>query len=248
MEIRENGLLISVGWLVDKKMYFCGKALTVPHIVGLCTAPEFRFKGYAALLLNKMFDICADSPFITLYPFKHAFYKKFGFATVSFDFPAPENAEATATDLSYVEKTYSQFITRLDYYIDRTDADFRFYDSVFKCDGEGFLKIDDGFVCPDGYLPSKYKKTDKEGVMARIINVEKAMRLSGVNLDRPVTLKDFEIAKNNFSFTASNGRLQKSRLTGREITVSELTAAIFGQNENLKDIFPIKKGYLFDKY
>ncbi len=248
VEIKENGCLYSVGWLVDKKLVFNGKTLTVPHIVGLCTAPEHRYKGYAAKLLGKMFQICSDSPFITLYPFSHAFYEKFGFTTVSFDFTPPDNCTAHDVDTKYVKKIYDGFINRLDYYIDRTDEDFEFYDGVYKCDGGSFSAVSDGFICPDGYLPSAYEKTDVKGVMARIVNVEKALSLTSATADFPLTLTDKNIEKNNLSFTLNCGRRTPCADLGKEISINDLTAAVFGQNEKMKEIFPLKNGHLIDKY
>ena len=115
-EKRADGKLVSVLWLVEKKILFRGRIVPVKHIVGLCTAPEYRNRGYAKALLAETLATLTGTPFVTLYPFDHAFYEKMGFATVSFDDDPPVGATKASVDADLLVDLYRDFCRDLDYY------------------------------------------------------------------------------------------------------------------------------------
>ncbi|MGN1042447.1 MAG: GNAT family N-acetyltransferase [Christensenellales bacterium] len=241
----DGGRLRSALYLVEKKVFYCGKTITVPHIVGLGTFIEDRKKGYAAELLKRTLN-SLDYPFVTLYPFSHAFYEKYGFSAVSFDFDEPADKGIPVSSDRAREK-YLRFCDGLDFYVLREEEDYRFFDEVYRADGEGFYEADEGVGCPDGFIPKAFRKTQKKGVMARIVDLEKAMRLTGVSCDRPVSVKDGVIEKNNRSFSLDGGKPVFCE-SGEETDVSVLTSAVFGDGTKAGGRFPGINGYLADKY
>lgn len=246
----DGGKLCAALYLLPKKMNFNNRNVTVPHIVGLGTDPEKRHLGYGKQLILKSFAACKDSPFITLYPFNHAFYEKFGFAAVSFDFEPPQ-CESEPADEKSLLRLYNEFCEGLDYYFERDENDFRFYCETLKLDNECYELVNgglDGFVSSDEYIPRRFIQTQNKGVMARIVSLEKAMLLTGATFTTPLTVTDKFIAGNNRTFTLENGKIKPCENGELVIDISELTSAVFGKCERVHDLFPKKKGYLADRY
>ncbi|MBR1746849.1 MAG: GNAT family N-acetyltransferase, partial [Clostridia bacterium] len=143
-ELFSDGRLVSVLWLVKKKMYFSGEVLPVPHVVGLCTHPDYRGRGFATELIRRTVSSLPGVPFLTLYPFSHEFYKRLGFATVSFDDDPPDRAEKVSAPTDLLEDLYRDFCAGADYYYIRNKADFDFYRAVNAPYGEGYALLDGG--------------------------------------------------------------------------------------------------------
>lgn len=239
-EKRVGDKLVSVLWLVDKPLYFCGKDLTVPHVVGLCTDPEERNKGYAKALLSETIASLRGAPFLTLYPFSHAFYEKMGFCTVSYDDQPPQGRAETSADASLLTALYADFCRDLDYYFFRREEDFSFYKDVNAPCGENYALLDGGkrgFRSPDEYLPASFSdlKGEKKGVMARICDVETAMRLLPIDLDPVRVVDPLGVEKRAFRCRAGEVEFLSD---GRPISPQEL----------LQRVFEGKKGYLLDRY
>jgi len=245
-DLSEDGKLRSALYLVDKKLFYRGEIAAVSHIVALGTFVRDRKKGYAERLIKKVLNE-SDKPFVTLYPFNHAFYEKYNFAAVSFDFP-PSGERKGKADLSEVERNYRALCGNLDYRFVRKKKDFEFYERVFAADGESYVLTTDGIDSPDGFLPYSYRLTDVKGVMVRIADIFYAMRLTKVTCDIPITVTDPIIEKNNISFTLSDGEIIPCERGEITVDIGELTEAVFGKSEILKNIFPPLNGYLADKY
>lgn len=246
LAVFEKNKLRSALYLVDKSLRYGDKRAKIKHIVALGTFVEARRKGYAERLIFEAINTC-DAPFITLYPFSHAFYKKYGFETVSFDFEEPEQKGQRAS-CEQAKSIYDGFCEGLDYCFERSEEDFRFFEEVFAADGESFTAVEGGLMSPDGYIPKDYTLTAKEGVMARICDVKKALALTGVTTDVRIRLRDEIAAKNNFSFRLKGGEIIRCDGFDIEVSVAELTKAVFGKSQALENIFPPKQGYLADKY
>ncbi len=244
--LTEGGKLRSALYLVDKKLFYRGKISAVSHIVGLGTFIRDRKKGYAERLIKKVLNE-SEKPFVTLYPFNHAFYEKYGFAAVSFDFP-PSGENKGMASAEEAEKCYRLLCGNLDYSFVREKKDFDFYEKVFAADGESYVLTTDGIDSPDGFLPFTYRLTDIKGVMARIADIFSAMRLTKVTCDIPITVTDPIIEKNNISFTLSDGEIIPCERGEITVDIGKLTEAVFGKSEILKGIFPPLNGYLADKY
>lgn len=247
MDVRENGELRSALYLVDKKVYFRGEIITVPHIVALGTFEKYRNKGYAKELLKKTFEVCKESPFITLYPFSHAFYEKFGFATVSYVAPLPDAERTEVKNDGLLLSLYNRLCEGLDFYNVRTEDDFGFYRTLHAIDGESYNLLDGGvkgFASPDEYIPPSIDDCSRPGVMARIINLEKAVKLSKLDLPEPLSVVDGYIGENNVSFAASNGEIRLCS-EGKETDIRELCASCFGKGAAKS---PPIRGFLADKY
>ena len=241
-EKRVDGRLVSVLWLVDKKAFFLGKVLTVPHVVGLCTDPDYRNRGYARDLLQETMRSLSGIPFLTLYPFSHAFYEKLGFGTASYDDEAPKDCEKTNVDDTLLLRLYEDFCRPLDFYFLRTEEDFSFYRAVNAPNGESYALLNNGaygFSSPDEYIPHTFSalKGEKKGVMARLVDIDAAIKIFGATLP-PIKLSDPLIDENNRAFRAENGVVFPVESADDEMTVGELATLLFSQ----------KKGYLADRY
>ena len=244
-EKRADGKLVSVLWLVDKKIFFRGRIVPVKHIVGLCTAPEYRNRGYAKALLAETLATLTGTPFVTLYPFDHAFYEKMGFATVSFDDDPPVGATKTSVDADLLVDLYRDFCRDLDYYYIRNREDFAFYKAVNAPFGENYALLDggkSGFCSPDEYIPRSFsdKAEKKKGVMARIAD------LSAVEEYFPLPCR---LAATDPLVPANNRVVigQQYPAPALRLPVADLTSALFGRNANLP-FFGQTAGHLADRY
>jgi predicted acetyltransferase len=77
--------IVSMLTLIPKKIFIRGKVFSCPYIVGACTHPDFRNRGFITKLLYDAFSVMKERGEVVtaLYPFSHAFYEKSGFITVS---------------------------------------------------------------------------------------------------------------------------------------------------------------------
>lgn len=242
----DGNSLKSALYLVKKTLRYGDKLAEIRHITALGTFIKDRHKGYAEELIKLALN-GSDVPFITLYPFSHAFYEKYGFATVSYDFDRPD-AKTERIDLKKAKLLYDDFCDDLDYCFSRSEEDFAFLEEVYNADGESFCLSDGGLDSPDGYEPAKFFLTEKKGVMARIADLKKALSITDVSTDARIKVHDDIIRKNNLSFTLGKGKIIPCDGFDIEVDAAEITKAIFGKSEVLKDIFPEKRGYLADRY
>lgn len=250
VSLTENGEMLSALRLVPKKLFYAHSVTVIPHVVGLGTPVKYRHKGYAAALLKKTFALCREKklPFITLYPFSHDFYRKFSFATVSYDYSRVPRTDATADVGDLVEK-YDAFHKNLDYGFVRNEEDFGFYKKLLAADGEDFyLTADGGYLSPDEYLPPEFYTGSAEGVMARIADLTAALALTGVSLPFPIKVTDPFCPQNNLVFSLEKGKIIPCDGYDLEVDIADLCAACFGKSRLLQPFFPEKKGYLADKY
>lgn len=246
----EDGELRSALWLVEKPLFYRGRVLKIPHVVGLCTSPRFRGRGCAKRLLSETLSSLKDVPFVTLYPFKHEFYEKLGFATVSFDFDPPAAAKSGA-DVRALNTLYGNFCRNLDYYFIRSERDFGFYEEVNRVCGESYSLLDggkQGFSCPDEYIPRSFYPAVKRGVMARIADLRAALIASGATAAGTVAVADGLVTENNISFDLKDGAILPPSGSPAAVPIGLLTAALFGKCPKLKGAFPELNGYLADRY
>ncbi len=238
--------LKSALYLVKKILRYGDKLIEIRHITALGTFVKDRRKGYAEELIKLALN-GAEVPFITLYPFSHAFYEKYGFVAVSYDFDRPDG-QGERIDVKKAKILYDDFCDDLDYAFIRSEEDFAFLEEVYNADGESFRTIDGGLDSPDGYEPDKFFLTEKKGVMARIADLRKALALTDLTTDVRIKVNDGLVRKNNLIFTLNKGKIIPCDGFDIEVDAAEITKAIFGKSEVLKDVFPKKKGYLADRY
>lgn len=81
--IFDNGRLVCIVHLIPYKMDIRGVTVDTAYVVGVATLPEYRNQGLMARLLKESLKILKQRGIcIThLYPFLHAFYERFGWAT-----------------------------------------------------------------------------------------------------------------------------------------------------------------------
>jgi len=84
--VEKDERIASAGYIVEKNAKLFGCNATVPYLSALSTATEFRGQSLMgevmAGLLRKLYT--RSVPFAFLYPFDHSYYKRYGFADVSF--------------------------------------------------------------------------------------------------------------------------------------------------------------------
>lgn len=83
--IFDDGKLICILHFIPYKIDIRGKAFDTAFIVGAATHPDYRKKGLMAVLLKESLKILKQREICVthLYPFLHAFYEHFGWATVT---------------------------------------------------------------------------------------------------------------------------------------------------------------------
>lgn len=247
MTLYDEGELRCVMWLVDKTVSIYNKEIVAPHVVGLATDPKHRYKGYAKKLLADALNT-VHAPFITLYPFSHAFYERFGFTTVSYDFPTPvDEPSRPATDKEAIE-TYASLCKDLDFYNIRTEKEFAYYRGVYGADGGDISISKYGLHTPDGFIPSTFARTGIKGVMARVVDLESLIKVSEITITEPLTVVDDLVARNNLTFVADRGNITECDKGTLVVTASEIISAFFGQCQKLYPYFPPLRGFLADKY
>lgn len=238
--------LKSALYLVKKILRYGNKLAEIRHITALGTFIKDRHKGYAERLIKEALND-AEVPFLTLYPFSHAFYEKYGFVAVSYDFDRPDG-RGERIDVKKAKLLYDEFCDGLDYAFIRSEEDFAFFEEVYNADGESFCLVNGGLDSPDGYEPDKFFLTEKKGVMARVADLRKALALTDVTTDVRIKVNDGFVRKNNLIFTLDKGKTIPCDGFDIEVDAAEITKAVFGKSEVLKDIFPEKRGYLADRY
>ena len=172
--------LKSALYLVKKILRYGNKLTEIRHITALGTFIKDRHKGYAERLIKEALND-TEVPFLTLYPFSHAFYEKYGFVAVSYDFDRPDG-QGEKIDLKKAKILYDDFCDGLDYAIIRSEEDFAFFEEVYNADGESFRELNGGLDSPDEYEPDKFFLTEKKGVMARVADLRKAFALTDLTV------------------------------------------------------------------
>ncbi len=241
----KGGEVISALYLVDKKLVYKGKKIVIPHVVALGTAKRYRRRGYAEKILIEGLR-GEHSPVMTLYPFLHSFYEKYGFVTVSYD-PQVDIEGISAND-EMVEEGYRRYTDGLDYYIDRGREEHAFFHSVYAIDGTECKLSERGVITPDGFLPYEYSAEGEKGVMARIVDIESALALTDITTPFPIEVTDDVIESNNRIFSLKSGKMIPCKEGKIKVDIGELTKGLFGLSDVLRDVFPPLKGHLADRY
>ena len=83
--IMKNNLIISMLFIVPKKIFLRNITLICPYIVGACTRKEYRNTGLITSLFYNCFHLLykREITTIALYPLNHNFYRKYGFVTLN---------------------------------------------------------------------------------------------------------------------------------------------------------------------
>lgn len=79
--LRENGELVSVGFLVEKEAVLMGEHVKIAYLSGLCTRKKYRGKGYMVKVVDSLLNKAYDKryPLLFLSPFNNSYYHRFGF-------------------------------------------------------------------------------------------------------------------------------------------------------------------------
>lgn len=184
-----NGKVVSELFFVEKKLKIRDMVLPCPYIVGVCTLPEYRNKGYASVLMNRCFELLKAKGYClcALHPFKHSFYEKYGFVTynkVKIHIPRYDGAsdyalkDIKSEDMPIVKRIYEKFMEAYGGYAVRnlsaTSARYNEFSAAgeckFICKGNdilGYVYYDQKFAeeyCAPAELLNKIKQLEGKRV------------------------------------------------------------------------------------
>ena len=86
LSVYENGEIASFMTILPKTLYINGKIMRAAYFGGVCTAPGFRLRHFAADMIAAALSISKEQGFEISYliPFRCDFYRKFGFDLKSY--------------------------------------------------------------------------------------------------------------------------------------------------------------------
>ena len=83
---KEEGKIISAGYIVEKSAFLFGRSCTFPYLTALSTLPEYRGKGKIRFVIEKACDILRKRgyAYFGLYPFSYSYYTRFGLQSICY--------------------------------------------------------------------------------------------------------------------------------------------------------------------
>lgn len=194
---------------------FYGKEISFYYLMGLCTLPEYRERGYMAELINKSHEVMKDRdiPLSILVPAEDwlfGFYKKFGYEQVFEKSSQPiPSLKLLLEKYPDIEDAYSFFKSQyesMDFCVQKNFIDFETIVEEYKMDG-----------CPDKYNLS---------AMARIINVEYLVSLYAKAND----FKSFIFKIDTDRYKVAKGEREKTNAQAAlfDIDIKFLCRLLFG--------------------
>lgn len=152
-----------------------GKAIQTFYITAAATQEEYRNRGLMARLLKEALHLLRERemPFTHLYPFLHAFYEKFGWATYTGMMHAAVEGTAQQVynvdrrpDIAGMARLYRNYTQGLTGHILRDEPDFSYMLEEIGCDDR-----EAAFVYREGELAAYaiYEAGEKEAVCAEAV-------------------------------------------------------------------------------
>ncbi len=82
---KENGKIISAGYVIEKPAFFLGRKTLLPYFSALSTLKDYRGKGHIASIIDEGFKKLYDRgyAFCVLHPFNREYYKRYSFADIN---------------------------------------------------------------------------------------------------------------------------------------------------------------------
>lgn len=135
LAVYEDNKIVSCLQLLPYKILLRGKIVDTYYIVGVCTHPQYRNKGYVKDLLHYSLNhMNSMGVYVSiLLPFQYEFYRKYGW-------------EICYDRLRYINMSdfkYNTIYDRNDFVRIELDRDFELLDKCYK----GFIKKYSGCVC-----------------------------------------------------------------------------------------------------
>lgn len=135
LTVTDNNTIISALFLIPKTLGLSGINVPCPWIVGACTHPDYRKMGVMnRLLYDTLLWLHQENYSLTaLYPFRHSFYERQGFVSVSYSDKGtiihdPKTdytlRDADLGDIDAMVELYNKFMADIDIFI------LRDYDSM----------------------------------------------------------------------------------------------------------------------
>ncbi len=156
-----DGGLVSVLHMIPYTIRLQGKPVKSLMIAGAATKQERRGEGHMKeLLLEALVEMRSRGIFVTqLYPFKHSFYERFGWATVTHmhraavtEAPLRRDVEAYDTDDTRgLEPVYNRMMRGFDGCVVRGSREWRWRMGELKADGGRAVALIQGYA-PCAYM------------------------------------------------------------------------------------------------
>ena len=187
----DGDMLVSAGHIVMKKLKLYNKVVDIPFLVAVATRHELRGKRLVESVMRDALGKLSSYPFVMLYPFKHEYYRKYGFETVAndvkLDFSKIEKKKETDANVFY--RVYREYLSQNDITIYRDIEDIRAKLESFYIDSDESELLIDGGKCV-GYTLRSGDYIDElvmtnniddlaysEGNMARLLDIPQALML-----------------------------------------------------------------------
>jgi predicted acetyltransferase len=221
---------------------FCGKEIPVLYLMGVCTLPEARRRGYTKQLLLRSFEIAKerDIPLILLVPQEEWLFHFYG----KYDFV--QTFDAGKEPLPSLKEIISQ-------YPDNLQHAYRAFDRIFRQQDMTVQKtLSDFQAIVEEAALFQYPSIKNLNGMARTINARQLCQLFAEHYsEKSCTLEvsDKLIKENNITLTLSDGEANLNNSTQHsaiQIEIGELTQCLLGYHtsemkEPFRTLFPEKQ-------
>jgi len=166
-----DGGLISVVHMLPFKVRLQGAAVQSAYIAGASTDEKHRGRGHMKTMLHESLVLMRNHGIwmTHLYPFKHSFYEKFGWATYSFVDKRTVSGSGRAadvvetTDANMLAGLYDTMMTGFDGYVIRGDAEWYWrLEELFSDGGRVFVLMKGG--APAAYMMAYDDGDTKEAI------------------------------------------------------------------------------------
>lgn len=220
---------------------FCGKEIPVLYLMGVCTLPEARRRGYTEQLLFRSFEVAQEKeiPLVLLVPQEKwllEFYGKYNFA---------QTFDAGLEPLPSLKEIISQYPDNLQHAYRAFDRNFRQQDMTVQKTFSDFQAIVEEAAL------TQFPTIKQLDGMARIINAQQLCQLFAEQYrgkTYTIAISDKLIKENNITITLSAGEANPSNSPQQSvlhIEIGELVQCLLGyhtsaMNEPFRSLFPEK--------
>lgn len=267
----EQHKIVSALQLNQYTMMLRGTAFETSYIVGVCTDPDHRGKGYMRLLMEKAYDMTLHmrQGFLLLKPVARALYLPyefeycFEFGPRDIEIPVGhEREDLWAMIHSYYKamKNRNAYIIRDKEYYQELYLEIQTESGIVKRLEQGYIIYDEKTKAVREYIVDGQVRNSNLDIMARIIDVKTVFeKINFHPYDKVkiyMKIKDRFIEKNNgcFELSIANGTCTCNQVaidSGHELNIMELTQLVFGYKHTgileLDALFPLMPNYFIEE-
>lgn len=239
--ICDSGRPVSAMYAVEKKIRIKGKRYPLPFIMGVSTYPEYQGKGLSTKLMGEALNTLSDAPFVMLGTAIPDFYRRTGFANVSYSCETKNLEKGEEITADKMLEFYERVVKKGDYYIEWSLEDFEKRRILGKKANAPFrYLLREGKICgfSDGQeTVDENPEKISSFTMARIVSLKTVAEIAE-NLPFTFRLADPIIKENNGIFAIKGKELILTDTFEKDLDIKELTSLVFDGMD----------GYIFDAY